>query len=109
MECTQSPERRTRLITMGVRNKMTTDTTKGQKLIHGVIHNWLDETHELPTNQDIVSHIFSMNNEEFDAFLNQQDYLFRKEMHEEGERQQKAHEDKKVRNQKKKNKVIDQL
>lgn len=87
-----------------------TEKTKGQKLIHGIIHNWLDETAEIPTYQEIVSHIFNMTNEEFDGYLNQQDYLFRKEMHEEGERQQKEHEDKKIRNKKKnKDKVLEQF
>ena len=77
----------------------TNSKTKGQKLIHGIIHNWLDETAEIPTYQEIVSHIFNMSNEEFDSFLNQQDYFFRKEMHVEGERQQTLAESKKKRNQ----------
>jgi len=88
-------------------NISSNNKTKGQKLIHGIIHNWLDETHEIPTYKEIVSHIFSMSNEEFDSFLNQQDYFFRKEMHVEGERQQKLHEDNKKRNKNKLLKVIE--
>lgn len=82
-------------------NNNNNNKSKGEKLIHGIIHNWMDETSEIPTYQEIVSHIFSMNNEEFDSFLNQQDYFFRKEMHEEGARQLKLHEDNKKRNKKK--------
>lgn len=66
---------------------------KGQKLLHAMIHNWLDETGEIPTHQELITHLFSMENEEFDSYLNQQDYFFRKEMHVEGERQAKLIEE----------------
>ena len=99
---------RTRIIKMGDTDQMSDKeegySRKGEKLIHSIIHNWLDETGEIPTYQEIVTHIFQMENKEFDGFLIQQDYFFRKEMHEEGERQQREHENKKLRNVKKKNK-----
>ena len=85
---------------MSTNNILKDNKRKGQKLIHGIIHNWLDETGEIPTYQEIVSHIFNMDNQEYDSFLKQQDYFFRKEMHEEGERQSQLIESKKVRNRK---------
>lgn len=68
---------------------------KGQKIIHGMWQNWTIETDMTPTNDELINRLLIMEDEEFDAYVRGEDYVFRQEMHEEADRQQKLILDKK--------------
>lgn len=65
---------------------------KGAKLIHGLVENWMDDTGEIPEDYEIVTHIISMEDDEFDCYLREEPYDKRKILMDEVIEKQKANE-----------------
>ena len=56
---------------------------KGKNFIINLETNYIEETGSRPTDNEIIDHILTMDNEEFDCHVSGKPYTFRQEIHEE--------------------------
>ena len=50
---------------------------KGQLLIKNLVEEWMLSTGENPSDHDIVTHILSIDDKEYDAYMNNKSYIDR--------------------------------
>lgn len=67
---------------------------KGAKLIHGLVQNWMNDAGEVPNDYDIVNHLLSMEDDEFESYLREEPYEKRQLMMDEVIEKQKINEEK---------------
>lgn len=67
---------------------------KGQTLIHNLVENWMEEVQEIPNGDRIVEHLLSMEDEEFDKYMNNEPYTQRLEWTEDTKQKQLEFEQK---------------
>jgi len=67
---------------------------KGQLLVKNLVEQWLLETSENPSDGDIVTHLLSMPDEEFDSYMNDKPYIQRQLWSEETEQKELERQEK---------------
>ena len=60
---------------------MVETSRKGKKFIMNLENQWIEETGSRPTDLEIIDHIITMDNEEFDSYVEGKKYTVREEIH----------------------------